>query len=109
LTERFLAAVALANEVHGGRSRLGTEIPYLAHLLVVTGLVFEDGGDENQAIAALLHDAVEDGGGRAMLERIRDEETRSRRSSRLPPTPWTRSMRAAGVSARPRISPPFQA
>ena len=70
LTERFLAAVALAAEVHGDQRRTGTEIPYLAHLLVVTGLVIEDGGDEDQAIAAMLHDAVEDGGGRAMLERI---------------------------------------
>ena len=70
LTERFLAAVALAQEVHGHVRRSGTEIPYLAHLLVVTGLVIEDGGDEDQAIAAMLHDAVEDGGGRAMLERI---------------------------------------
>jgi HD domain len=71
LTTRFLAAVALAQEVHGGQRRSGTEIPYLAHLLVVTGLVFEDGGDEDEAIAAMLHDAVEDGGGRALLERIR--------------------------------------
>jgi hypothetical protein len=70
LTERFLAAVALAQEVHGQVRRSGTEIPYLAHLLVVTGLVIEDGGDEDQAIAAMLHDAVEDGGGRVMLERI---------------------------------------
>ena len=70
LTERFLAGVALATEVHGHDRRTGTEIPYLAHLLVVTGLVVEDGGDEDQAIAAMLHDAVEDGGGRAMLERI---------------------------------------
>ncbi len=70
LTERFLAAVALAQEVHGGVRRSGTEIPYLAHLLVVTGLVLEDGGDEDQAIAAMLHDAVEDGGGEEMLERI---------------------------------------
>jgi HD domain len=71
LTERFLAAVALAQEVHGGQRRSGTEIPYLAHLLVVTGLVLEDGGDEDQAIAAMLHDAVEDGGGSPLLERIR--------------------------------------
>jgi len=70
LTERFLAAVALAQEVHGHERRTGTEIPYLAHLLVVTGLVIEDGGDEDQAIAAMLHDTVEDGGGRPMLERI---------------------------------------
>jgi (p)ppGpp synthase/HD superfamily hydrolase len=71
LTNRFIAAVAYANDLHGAERRLGTEIPYMAHLLVVTGLVLEDGGDEAQAIAALLHDAVEDGGGRPMLERIR--------------------------------------
>ena len=70
LTERFLAAVALAQKVHGEVRRSGTEIPYLPHLLVVTGLVIEDGGDGDQAIAAMLHDAVEDGGGRPMLERI---------------------------------------
>ena len=70
LTDRFLAAVALAQEVHGHMRRSGTEIPYLAHLLVVAGLVLEDGGDEDQVIAAMLHDAVEDGGGQPMLERI---------------------------------------
>lgn len=70
LTERFLAAVALASQVHGHARRAGTEIPYLAHLLVVTGLVIEDGGDEDEAIAAMLHDAVEDGGGRPLLARI---------------------------------------
>ena len=72
LTERFLTAVAFATEIHPGR-RLGTEIPYMAHLLVVTGLVLEDGGSETDAIAAMLHDTVEDGGGRALLERIREE------------------------------------
>ena len=70
LTKRFLAAVALADQIHGHERRKGTKIPYMAHLLVVTGLVIEDGGDEDQAIAAMLHDAVEDGGGRALLERI---------------------------------------
>lgn len=70
LTERFLAAVALAQEIHGRVRRSGTEIPLVAHLLVVTGLVLEDGGDEDAAIAAMLHDAVEDGGGRPVLERI---------------------------------------
>jgi hypothetical protein len=73
LTSRFLAAFELAQEIHGDQRRSGTEIPYLAHLLVVTGLVVEDGGDEDQAIAALLHDAVEDGGGQALLDRIRSE------------------------------------
>ena len=60
LTDRFLDAVALAEEVHGRDRRSGTEVPYLAHLLVVSGLVLEDGGDEDEAIAALLHDAIED-------------------------------------------------
>lgn len=60
----------MAQEVHGRARRSGTEIPYMAHLLVVAGLVIEDGGDEDQAIAALLHDSVEDAGGRPMLERI---------------------------------------
>ena len=73
LTDRFFAAAAFANEVHGGQRRLGTQIPYIAHLMIVAGLVLEDGGDETQAIAALLHDAVEDGGGRPMLDRIRAE------------------------------------
>jgi (p)ppGpp synthase/HD superfamily hydrolase len=71
LTDRFLEAAAMAQEVHGGARRSGTEIPYMAHLLVVTGLVIEDGGDEDQAIAALLHDSVEDAGGKPMLERIK--------------------------------------
>lgn len=70
LTERFLAAVAVAEEVHGRLRRTGTEIPYMAHLLVVAGLVLEDGGDEDEAIAAMLHDSVEDGGGRVLLGRI---------------------------------------
>jgi (p)ppGpp synthase/HD superfamily hydrolase len=72
LTERFLAAVALASTIHTGR-RLGTEIPYMAHLLVVTGLVLEDGGGETEAIAAILHDCVEDGGGRPLLQHIESE------------------------------------
>lgn len=71
LTNRFLAGVSLALEIHGDQRRGGTEIPYLAHVLVVTGLVIEDGGEEDDAIAAILHDAVEDGGGRPMLDRIR--------------------------------------
>jgi HD domain-containing protein len=70
LTTRFMDAVALAQEVHGHRRRSGTQIPYLAHLLVVTGLVLEDGGGEDEAIAAMLHDSVEDGGGPALLAQI---------------------------------------
>jgi (p)ppGpp synthase/HD superfamily hydrolase len=69
LRGRFVSAFELASRIHTGR-RLGTEIPYMAHLLVVTGLVLEDGGGEDEAIAALLHDSVEDGGGRPLLARI---------------------------------------
>ena len=66
-----MAAVSFATETHGEHSRLGTGIPYLAHLLVVSGLVLEDGGSETEAIASMLHDAVEDGGGPRTLDRIR--------------------------------------
>jgi len=69
---RFLDALELANELHGDQCRRGTETPFVAHLLVVCGLVLEDGGDEAEAIAALLHDAVEDGAGRPMLGLIEE-------------------------------------
>ena len=59
---RFVRAVGLANEWHVGQVRKGTKIPYVSHLLAVAGLVLEAGGDEDMAIAALLHDAIEDGG-----------------------------------------------
>lgn len=70
---RFLRSVELAEDVHRGQRRSGTGVTYLAHLLVVAGLVIEDGGDEDQAIAAMLHDAVEDHGGRPLLARISAE------------------------------------
>jgi (p)ppGpp synthase/HD superfamily hydrolase len=59
---RFVRAVGLANEWHVGQLRKGTKIPYVSHLLAVAGLVLEAGGDEDMAIGALLHDAIEDGG-----------------------------------------------
>ena len=65
-------ALVFARQTHEGQLRKGTDIPYIAHLLAVCGLVLENGGDEDQAIAALLHDAVEDQGGETMLEEIRD-------------------------------------
>ncbi len=60
-----------ALELHQLQVRKGTRVPYIAHLLGVTALVLEDGGDEDQAIAALLHDAAEDQGGQRTLEEIR--------------------------------------
>ena len=62
LGPRFDRAFALARELHADQLRKDTEIPYIAHLMGVTSLVLEDGGDEDEAIAALLHDAVEDQG-----------------------------------------------
>lgn len=71
LTARFDEALRFASEVHRHQNRKGGEIPYIAHLLAVTAFVLENGGDEDTAIAALLHDTVEDQGGLPMLERVR--------------------------------------
>lgn len=71
LTERFDDALAFAARTHREQRRKGTAIPYVAHLLGVASIALELGADENQAIAALLHDAVEDQGGLAMLAIIR--------------------------------------
>src|SRR5215213_7468738 len=71
LGKRFEEALEYATRVHALQTRKGTAIPYVAHLLGAASLVLEDGGDENQAIAALLHDAVEDQGGAPRLADIR--------------------------------------
>lgn len=71
LSSRFDEAMTYASEAHRQQVRKGTEIPYLGHLLSVAGLVLEHGGDEDTAIAALLHDAVEDAGGAPRLADIR--------------------------------------
>ena len=62
LGPRFREALDLAMNVHEAQCRKGKDVPYLAHLLAVASLVLEDGGDEEQAIAALLHDSLEDHG-----------------------------------------------
>ena len=67
-----MEAFELANEIHGEQRRAGTDIPFMAHLLVVTGHVLADGGDEEETVAALLHDAVEDGAGQPMLDLIEE-------------------------------------
>lgn len=71
LTTRFEEALVYATRLHAGQPRKGTGTPYVAHLLGVASLVLEQGGDEDQAIAALLHDAVEDQGGLETLAEIR--------------------------------------
>jgi (p)ppGpp synthase/HD superfamily hydrolase len=71
-TERFVSAVHLACDWHDDQARKGTTVPYVSHLLGVASLVMEHGGTEDQAIAGLLHDAVEDAGGLEAAERIRE-------------------------------------
>jgi (p)ppGpp synthase/HD superfamily hydrolase len=71
LTNRFSSALVYAHQLHINQVRKGSNIPYISHLLSVAALVLEDGGDEDEAIAALLHDAVEDCGGTPILEEIR--------------------------------------
>ena len=73
LTDRFQDAFSFAFTLHANQKRKGTDIPYISHLMGVTALVLEDGGDEDQAIAAVLHDAVEDQGGLKTLEEIRQK------------------------------------
>jgi (p)ppGpp synthase/HD superfamily hydrolase len=70
LTSRFTDAFAFAHVVHAAQERKGTTIPYLSHLMAVASLVLEHGGDEEMAIAGLLHDAAEDQGGYPMLDQI---------------------------------------
>ena len=71
LGPRFLRAFLFAAEKHGGQARKASTIPYIAHLMGVASLVLEAGGDEDLAIAALLHDVVEDCGGAPMLKEVR--------------------------------------
>lgn len=70
-SRRFEEALIFATQLHAHQTRKSSQTPYIAHLLCVTGLVLEAGGDEDTAIAALLHDAVEDQGGLKTLEEIR--------------------------------------
>ena len=70
LTERFDAALHYATRHHARQLRKGTPIPYAAHILAVASLVLEMHGDEDEAIGALLHDVVEDGGGSRALAEI---------------------------------------
>ena len=72
LSKRFDAAVSYARVVHAHDVRKVTQVPYVAHVLGVASLVLEHGGDEDQAIAALLHDTAEDHGGQARLDDVAD-------------------------------------
>jgi (p)ppGpp synthase/HD superfamily hydrolase len=70
-SERFLKAFAYAARLHGRQTRKGTNKPYIGHLMCVASIVIAYGGDEEMAIAALLHDVVEDASGKKRLAEIR--------------------------------------
>ena len=70
LSNRFEQALVYAAQVHENQVRKGSDIPYVSHLLSVAALVLEDGGDEDEAIAGLLHDAVEERGSLEIREAI---------------------------------------
>ena len=63
LTERFARALIHAARQHADQTRKGSGVPYISHLMAVCALTIEYGGGEDEAIAALLHDAIEDQGG----------------------------------------------
>jgi GTP pyrophosphokinase len=67
---RFADALAYAAALHADQTRKVSGEPYMAHLLTVAAIVMENGGNEDESIAALLHDAVEDQGGQATLDEI---------------------------------------
>ena len=73
MSQRLAQASVLAEELHRGQVRKGTTIPYVSHLYAVASLIMEWGGDEDVVIAGLLHDAVEDCGGLATAELIREQ------------------------------------
>ena len=71
LSQRFTQALIFATELHADQKRKGSGVPYIAHLLAVSSIVLDYGGNEDEAIAALLHDAIEDQGGATTREAIR--------------------------------------
>lgn len=73
LSERFSQAFEFAHQLHQAQTRKRAQVPYISHLMGVSALVLRYGGSEDEAIAALLHDAAEDQGGDIVLEYIRNK------------------------------------
>jgi (p)ppGpp synthase/HD superfamily hydrolase len=111
LTERFKEALLLATDLHASQVRKGSNTPYIAHLLGVASIALEYGADEDEAIAALLHDAVEDQGGAPTLEMIRQRFGDKvaeivygcTDTDQTPKPPW-RKRKEAYIAHIPRIS-----
>jgi (p)ppGpp synthase/HD superfamily hydrolase len=102
LSRHFEKALTYATRIHGGRLRKKTRIPYIAHILGVAAIAMEYGANETEAIAALLHDAVEDCGG---AKRLRDIERKFGKkvarivagctdTDRTPKPPWLERKKA---------------
>ena len=73
LTTKFEQALIYATQLHANQTRKVDKIPYISHLMSVSALILEAGGTEDEAIAGLLHDAIEDQGGQATREEIREK------------------------------------
>jgi (p)ppGpp synthase/HD superfamily hydrolase len=102
LSRQFEKALTYATRIHGGQLRKKTRIPYIAHILGVSAISMEYGANETEAIAALLHDAVEDCGG---AKRLRDIERKFGKkvarivegctdTDRTPKPPWLERKKA---------------
>jgi (p)ppGpp synthase/HD superfamily hydrolase len=112
LTDRFDEALAYASRIHREQIRKGSNIPYVSHLLGVASLALEAGADEDQAIAALLHDAVEDQGGAERLadirarfgDRVAEIVDHCTDADTIPKPPWRARKEAyiAGMAKKPR-------
>ena len=110
-SKRFEDALRFAARLHATQTRKGSETPYIGHLLAVAAIAIEAGANEDEAIAALLHDAVEDQGGKPTLRRIRRRF--GKRDARIvkgctdadetPKPPWCERKRAfiAGLEESP--------
>jgi len=121
LSSRFERALVLAHQLHARQVRKGSGVPYIAHPIGVASLVLDYGGDEDTAIAALLHDAIEDCGGEAARQRIQetfgtseaDRDSTARilaivddctDTDRTPKPPW-RERKLAYIERLPVVSP----
>jgi hypothetical protein len=100
ITPRYTEALQWAADLHRDQLREGKNVPYLAHVIAVSSLVWEDGGNEDQAIAGLLHDAIEDAGqsrvsiahrfGTAVADIVRDCTDPGKREAEGNPAAWFR-------------------
>ncbi|MBN1589191.1 MAG: HD domain-containing protein, partial [Pirellulales bacterium] len=112
LSDRCPEALRLACQWHGRQRRKLSSAPYVAHLLRVAGIVLENDGNEDETIAALLHDAIEDQGGAEARETIRRRFGQAvvqivdqcSDTDQNPKPPWRRR-KEAFVASLPRLTP----